>query len=234
MADELALKPLQHSWEANDLEADIKAITLQLFEQFLRAQSDEINVYGAPHLGSFALVERNVSRDGLTVLRQGDESPMRYLFKAWRYRNPRRGFHFLRTYLTVLFGTVHQVDQLWQKKSFPYPTALKSGEEMGWDGESESDYYLTSRVRVDLDTDLVPDRVLRSLRTTVAARFLLDVRIRKQFESKFGIAQLVSRPTVICYATGEATLPITVTASEFGIASLSAGLTSILYASGTS
>ena len=176
---DLPLKPLQNSISATDIEAELKELLISVYAANIDAMADEINCYGAPHLGSFSLIERLVTADGLALIRQGDESGMRYLFRAWRHLNPQRGLHFLKTYLQVLWGDAHQVSQMWQKTSEPYPTALKSQSEVEWSGEALEDYFLTSRVTVDLDTDIVPDRIVRSLRTAVAARFVLKVRISK-------------------------------------------------------
>lgn len=213
MDDQLPMKPLQNSWAATQLEQELKDLLIKLYDDEMRAQADDINVYGAPFLGSFSLVERNVTQDGLTVLRQDDETAMRYLFKAWRFRNPQRGFHFLRTYLQCLFGSVYEVDQLWQKKTEPYPTFLLSKQEIGFAGESESDFYLTSRIRVDLDTTIVPDRIIRSLRTTIAARFLLDIRIAKRQQTTFGVANALGG-TCVAKFKGETIAPRTILKTE--------------------
>ena len=208
MADDLPMKPLQNSWAANDVENDLRNLALQLYDDNLRELADEINVYGVPHLGPFRLVERNVTRDGLMVLRQGDEVGMRYLFKAWRFRNPRRGFHFLRTYLQVLFGDVSEIAQLWQKKSEPYPTALKSLADITNAGESVSDYFLTSRVSVNIDTEIVPSRITASLKSTLAARFVIDVRLAKFQASELAVAQNIVGGNIF-FGSAEAIAPQT-------------------------
>jgi hypothetical protein len=51
--------------------------------------------------------------------------------------------------------------------------------------DSESDYFLTSRLRVDLTTSEVPERVVSALRTVVAARIVLEVRIAQSALSEF-------------------------------------------------
>ena len=181
MNDSQNLKPLQASYEENDLEADLKQLFIDLYESKLRTEDDEINVMGMPHLGSIGLIQKNMRVDGLSLLNDSDEARMRYIFKAWRYLNKQRGLHFLRLYLRVLYGASQDVAQMWQKKGRPYAevTALKSEDEIIRDGESESDYFLTSRIRVDLDVTTVPDQLIRSLRTAIAARFVLDLRVAK-------------------------------------------------------
>lgn len=173
------LLPLQESFDRDQLELEMKEILLKLYDDNLKEIADEINTYGMPHNGSVSLIERLVTADGLIVLRQGDESGMRYLWNAWKHLNPERGFHFLKTYLQVIFGDNFEINQQWQKKSEPYPTSLKSISEIGYTGEDVNDYFLTSRVFVDIDTDIFPDVLLKSLKTALAARFLLKVRIAK-------------------------------------------------------
>lgn len=184
----MTMNALENSWSADELEEELTALFIKLFEDELRPLADDINVYGAPHLGSFSLVERNIDQDGLAVQRETTEERIRYLFKAWRHRNPQRGLHFLRTYLTVIFGDRATANQLWQKKGEPYPEATYTADEIAARGESESDYYLTSRVRVDLDSDIVPDKLVRSLRSAVAARLLLNLRIGKFMAMTVGTA----------------------------------------------
>lgn len=186
------MRPLVESFANGDVESDLRDLLVRLYDETLAETAAEIDVYGAPHLGPIGLIRRSISADGLSVLNQSSEARLRYLFKAWRFRNPRRGTHFLKTYLRALFGEVYDVNFLWQKKTEPYPTYLRTAEEMAIAGESESDFYLTSRLRVDLTTDLVPDRVVRALRTVVAARFVLEVRISQVATSGFGVAGVAS------------------------------------------
>lgn len=226
----LPMQPLQHSFAADELEQDLKDLFIQLYDDTLREQADEINVYGAPHIGPFSLVERHVTQDGLAMLRQGDETGMRYLFKAWRFRNPMRGTHFLHTYLQVLFGDVFEVDQMWQAKADAYPTNLKTENEITWAAEDIADYYLTSRIRVDLDTDLVPDRVIRSLRTAIAARFVINMRIAKFFETEWQTA-IVAGGSVNFIGSGESVAPRSLLESELQTA-MTAGGAVILFANG--
>ena len=186
----MTMIPLEKSWAVDQQEDDLRNLTIQLYADTLKEKSDEINVYGAPHIGPFSLIEREVARDGLTVLRTTSSEAIRHLFMAWRFRNPRRGTPFLRTYLQVLFGPVFEIRQLYQKKSEPYPEALASLDEITSSGEAVGDYFLTSRLRVDIETDLVPSRVQQAARTTVAARFVLDLRAARR------VATVVSMPHI--------------------------------------
>lgn len=120
------LAPLAESFSENDVEADLKKLFIDLFNANLAADAFDANVLGSAHLGSFDLVRRAVNMDGL-VLMQGDreEAATRYLYRAWKSGNIQgRGVHFLRTYLQLLFPNLCEVEQLWQDKAQPYPTAL--------------------------------------------------------------------------------------------------------------
>lgn len=186
------MTPLASSFANGELEAELRDLFIRLYEDALSDTADEIDHLGTPHLGPLSLVQRSVSQDGLSVLGRVNEDGLRYLFKAWRYRNPRRGTRFLEVYLRVLFGDVFQIDQLWQKKTEPYPTYLRSLGEIAIAGESESDFFLTSRLRVDLTTDLVPDQVVRSLRTAIAARLVFEVRVSQVAENTLGLGGVLS------------------------------------------
>lgn len=185
MADRL--RPLRNSpWTKTspeaELEYELKDLFIKVYADTMAATADDMNVYGAPHLGSFGLVERNIDRDGLSVLRETTEARIRYLFRSWRHLNPERGLHFLRLYLSALFGDSWTAEQLWQRKDQPYPTALATTAEVG---DSE-DHFLTSRVRVDVDSEIVPAKILSSLRSAIAARILLTVRVGRTFRSSVG------------------------------------------------
>lgn len=175
------MQPLERSWSANDEERELGELFIRLYKEQLQTAADEINFYGMPHLGPFSLIERSLTSDGLSVLRDTDEDSLRFLYRAWKHRNPERGLHFLRTYLRAIWGDNQMAYQLWQKKTEPYADALalKSMDEIVSEGLNPADFYLTSRIRADIDTDIVPDLLIRSLQTTVAARLLLQVRIAK-------------------------------------------------------
>ena len=216
------MKPLQESWDASQLEKELKDLFIRLYDEHLRPLADEINVYGAPHLGNIDLLEKVVTADGLAILRDEDEAKMQYLFKAWRHLNPERGLHFLRTYLRVLFGEGQQVDQLWQKKSLPYPTGLKTRLEIEGAAEAMADYFLTSRVRADLDTLLLTERVKDALKTSLAARFVLEVRVAKFALQRLAFAG-VAGGTVMVTGSGYAIPPSRVCVNTLGFAGAAGG-----------
>lgn len=177
------MAPLTASWSADQLEEELTALFVQLFTDHLLDAAQEINVYGAPHLGSPALIEREVSADGLAILRdyEVEDYKIRFLHLAFRHRNLMRGLHFLRTYLRVLYADSWYVNQMWQKKTEAYPLFLLTKDQIASESEDIADYFLTSRVIVDLDTASVPDLLIRSLRSAVAARIHLTVRVAKFF-----------------------------------------------------
>lgn len=198
MDDLLPLKPLQASFEENTLEADMKKLFIRLYHENLAQQDDEINTFGMPHLGTLSLLQRHIKADGLAVMNNGDTEKIRFLFKAWKHQNPRRGLHFLRTYLRVLWGDAAEAQQMYQKKSLPYPTHLRSLREIEGLGESVNDYYLTSRVRVDVDTgDALQENIRAAVRSTLAARLVLDMRVAKFAVMEMGMAIVSSIPCFV-------------------------------------
>ncbi|MGL5696645.1 MAG: hypothetical protein ACRCXF_06670, partial [Plesiomonas shigelloides] len=121
--------PLQHSHSANQIESELKAIFLELFT-CLGSQTFDANVLGAAHLGSFDLVRKMVNYDGLILL-PGDreEAATRYLYRAWKSGDiQKRGLHFIRTYLQLLFPEQAEVRQMWHAKDQPYGSAFVSNQ----------------------------------------------------------------------------------------------------------
>jgi hypothetical protein len=168
--DEVDLAPLRNSHEASELEAELKGLFIAMLDAFVRPGEREINTLGTPHLGPFSQVEQGVKNEGLALYRRADEDAMRYLFRSWRARNPKRGLHMLRTYLQVLWPGGWAVEQMYQEKAEPYPEAL-------W-AQPAADRYRTSRVRVGIESpDTTGDDVLAAvpaLRSVVPARILLE------------------------------------------------------------
>jgi len=167
------------------IEKDFVDLFMRLFEEEINGESlngisDDINCYGAPHLGDFKLIERNFTQDGLSVMRNSDEPALRYLFKAWRYKNSERGLHFLRLYLRAVIGELApEVNQLWQHKDYDYPTYLRTRQQITDEGEDINDFFLTSRIQLNinpLDNATFTKNVVDSIRTALAARFVLDLK----------------------------------------------------------
>ncbi|MGL5039413.1 MAG: hypothetical protein ACRC6D_04720 [Aeromonas sp.] len=121
--------PLQNSHSASQIESELKAIFLELFTS-LGSETFDANVLGAAHLGSFDLVRKMVNYDGLILL-PGDreEAATRYLYRAWKSGDiQKRGLHFIRTYLQLLFPEQAEVQQMWHAKDQPYGSAFVSNQ----------------------------------------------------------------------------------------------------------
>ena len=171
------LDPLSKSHRDDQLEDDIYKVFQSIFEKYIRPYERDLNVHAVPHLGSFDLVSRSVEKDGLSLINNDEESVMRYLYKAWKARNPKRGLSFVKLYLRLLFGGNADIYQMWQRKGLPYPEYLIESD----DGDS----FLTSRVRVVFEdlisrTGIADDinRIAPALRVSIAARFVLEVYAR--------------------------------------------------------
>lgn len=122
-------EPLRHSHAATQVEAELKELFGQLFER-VGPDTFDASVLGAPHLGSFELVRRMMNHDGLVLLQGSrEEAATRYLYRAWRSGDvQKRGLHFVRTYLQMLFPGQASVRQLWHDKRYPYGSAFVGNE----------------------------------------------------------------------------------------------------------
>ena len=137
------LGPLANSHDADQVESDLKAAFLEVFEAMVRPRLVSLNTYGMAHRSDFATVERFVKADGLALDRQSSrEAFMRELHRSWRARNPRRGMGFLKHYMQLLYPGSSTVQQMWQDPGLTYPTGASTVEIAG--------RFLTSRVRVSL------------------------------------------------------------------------------------
>lgn len=199
----MELTPLVRSAEYDDIEKEFKALFLSLYKSNIDDQVTEVGLYGMPHIGPDSLVERNLAGDGLAVLRTNTMEQIRHLFHAWRYRNPQRGTAFLRSYLMTLFGPIFTIDQLWCKKAGEYPVDLMSESEMLAAGAREADYFLTSRLRVDIEAESVPVRILSAARTAVAARFVLDLRSIQRINAAYK-AMFIGSAVAVSHTVGTA------------------------------
>lgn len=199
----MELLPLVRSAEFDEVESEFKALFLSLYKQHIDDQVTEVALYGMPHIGPDSLVERGLTGDGLAVLRTTTMDQIRHLFHAWRYRNPQRGTKFLAAYLNTLFGPVFTINQLWCKKAGEYPVDVMTEGEMAAAGELEADYFLTSRLRVDIETEIVPERILRAARTAVAARFVLELRAVRRTLATYGV-MFTGNSVSVCRTSGTA------------------------------
>lgn len=167
------LKPLKNSFVVDDVENDLRNLFIDLFELMLAEQSFDANVLGMAHLGSLDLVRKMINADGLSLLDvEREETTTRYLYKAWKSRRRNgRGFHFLRTYLQMLFPNVHYVEQMAQSKAHAYPSKLSALQ------YADSSKYSTSRIRVSIQSPDITwddiDKMEPILRSIIPARLVL-------------------------------------------------------------
>lgn len=173
-----SLRALAASYTENDIEADLQQLVLDLFAANLASSTFDASVLGAAHLGSFDLVRRAVTSDGLVLIPGDRQAPAtRYLYRAWRAANVQgRGLHFLRTYLQLLFPGANTVTQMLQDKTLPYPTALTP-----YTGAAiPADKYLTSRLEITIDVSAsgqsVAD-VAACVLSVIPARFVVYFKI---------------------------------------------------------
>jgi hypothetical protein len=167
------LGPLINSFDSDEVEAQLKAAFVDVFESALRDQIARINAYGTPHQGDIFVIERFVKHAGLALERDDyREGYMRELLRGWASHNPRRGLHFLRFYLRLLWPGLWTLDQLWQDPGRPYPEGSSPFQTPG--------SYLTSRARLILELAGDDDgsklsRLMPIFRSVIPARMVLEV-----------------------------------------------------------
>lgn len=181
-----ALAPLANSAEFDALEADVKAIFSAVFNNVIRPGERALNLYGMPHLGDIDLLSRALQEAGLAMVRQ-DPERIRFLLKAWRGRNPRRGTAFLRAYLQTAFPNEWEVAQLWHPiasiANYPQACAVVADPDT---------HFKTSRIRVGIGISAAtPSELItmaRALRSTLAARLVLEIGFSGKLATNLGYA----------------------------------------------
>lgn len=197
------LIPLQRSAEFDEVESELKALFLSIYKKRMAAKVEELMLAPMPNLGGDEAISRALNNDGLAMLRNTASENIRYLFHAWRYRNPQRGTKFLAIYLRSLFGSVFTIAQLWCRKGGVYPKDVMSDQEIIDAGEDFANFFLTSRLRVDIETEIVPERILRAARTAVASRFVLELRAARRTLSTYNIG-FIAHSVNVCRTSGTA------------------------------
>lgn len=196
--DAEALAPLDQSHDANEVDRQLKLLFMQMFETHIRPGAREVATAGMPHIGPFGQVERAVKAEGLAMYRAGDEAALRYLFRAWRARNPKRGFGLLKTYLQLLWPNGWEVHQLWQQRGLTYPTQLEQSD-LG-------NHWRTSRVQVFISSGTTSGAdvasIAPSLRTVIPARALIDVAVLTRSQMDVAMAAGYYRGAAVHYFTG--------------------------------
>lgn len=196
--DAVDLAPLRASHKADDLEDELNALDKFIFDMNIRPSERTVNTLGTPHIGPFDQVERAVKAEGLALQRRGGEAAMRYLFRAWRARNPKRGLHMLEAYLQLLWPNGWTCNQQWQDHDAPYPTLSDV------DG---GHHYLTSRVKVTISSAVSDGSDVQaaapSLRSVLAAKYLLNVTLKANSDTGLAMAPLFYAGAIVQYFEGD-------------------------------
>jgi hypothetical protein len=168
-----ALAPLLAGGCTDATDDELRQVFARVFEQTIRPALRDIDTLAMPQVGSAEQFEMAANRSGLGIYRRDEDEAMRYLYRSWTGRNPRRGLHMLRLYLRLLWPGGWTCDQLWHPEDKPYPTALNK---TGGPGQ-----FLTSRVEVNLIADDMDEtdvlRILPALLSVVPARIVLDINV---------------------------------------------------------
>lgn len=189
----IPLDPIVSSEMTEELEQTWKTIFTNVFKQMLWEKQQDLLHYGSPHLARQSILTRFALSDGLSVMRSdGDIERLRFLLKAWRVKNPKRGFHFLRTYLQMLYPNGFSIEQLWQETSKNYTAALSTEDEMK---SKNTPHWLTSRVRVSI-SDISEDgrqilQYISTIQSIIGARFVVDLTVKREFGNKDNPSKLV-------------------------------------------
>ena len=122
-------------------EVDIRRIFKELFLKYFQDDMTDLINYGAPHLGSSALIEKFAKRDGLSVLRRSvtSDAVMRIIYSEWIGRGSKRGLQFLEFTLRMIWGDEYRIDEVFHSLKWAdvYPRFLST--------EETEDTFLTSR-----------------------------------------------------------------------------------------
>ena len=226
------LEPLRKSYTENQIEAELKQLFLDLFDQMLGRQAFDANVLGAAHLGSFDLVKRFVTFDGLVLLPSDhQEASARYIYRAWKARNMQgRGLFFLKAYLQALFPGAWSVEQQMQLKAAPYPTALTDRSITG----NDADKFLTSRLSIRLDAAVVsdPTPLIPVISAILPARFIPRIRSVIPSRARFGMAA-TANGIISARFVGEAKAPSYTTETKpVGLSATANGIVSATFVGG--
>jgi hypothetical protein len=188
------LIPLQQSHAANEIEAELKNLLITLFQKYLFKDGFDCNVMGIPFEGSYELITKHLINGNIANFdtKRIAEDDMRYLLLAWKYRNGKRGTHFLKSFIKCTWGNEFEIHQLWQDKQTEYPLNLKTTAEIEQLGLNLNDFYLTSRIRISLMQEEARDfpyDIAEMLKNTLPARLFIS-EIAKETYLQLGIGLL--------------------------------------------
>lgn len=144
------LAPYEQSFAFDDLEKDIQAIFIKVFNELYGDIVNDIHHYGMPHLGSPAVIERFTKQDGLAVLRRpsSNDEIMRVIYSNWKSLASKRGLAFLEFVLQMLWADQWEVRRLYHSIAMAdlYPTVATV--------QPVEDSFLTSRITISMDSDV--------------------------------------------------------------------------------
>ena len=202
------LLPLVKSHRYGAVEAQFFALLIALFKAKLSGRFNDVNVYGAPHLGSRTLlrqylVSQNVANFNTEAL---EENAMRYLLMAWRYLNGKRGTAFLETFIRCVWGNDFKILPLYCKKDGSYPESCATLPEIAQLEHQESDYFLTSRLRVQLLDDIgyFATEIGNGLNNVLPARLMVAEIAREVTLSADLYINIGGASYSVVFATGKA------------------------------
>lgn len=201
------LLPLKNSHTANQVEAELNELVVLLYQKYLYERVHDANVSGIPFLGSYELVTNSLVTGNVATFDTSSisDADMRYLLLAYKYRNGKRGIHFLKTFLKCVWGNEFEVNQLWQHKSKTYPLDQKSRNQITEENLNIDDYFLTSRLRISLISEVAqefPMDVAQMLRNTLPARlFIAEISQEQKSQGNIYIGTYAVAYSVVFEAT---------------------------------
>lgn len=178
-----------------------------LYQKLLYERAHDANVSGLPFLGSYELVTNSLVAGNVASFDTSSisDADMRYLLLAYKYRNGKRGIHFLRTFLKCVWGGDFEVNQLWQHKAKTYPLEQKTRTQITEESLNIDDYFLTSRLRISLIAEVAqefPMDVAQMLRNTLPARlFIAEISQEQKSQGNIFFATHAVAYSVVFEAT---------------------------------
>lgn len=158
-------------------ETELKQLFIRLWQDLLSGRAQDVNVYGMPHLGSASLARRVLAQEGVATFpdKSMSDEGARWMLRATR-DGRRRGTALLATLLKLAWGDTFNIQQLWQKKSARYPDSLATLGEIEANGNDIADYYLTSRLRIAINSPdkPFPQPLREATRSVLPARLMVD------------------------------------------------------------
>ena len=218
------LHALAASYAENTIEDELRRLLIELFAESVASRTFDANVLGMAHLGSLDLIRQAVNADGLSLISQDDnDAAMRYLYRTWKAADTqKRGLYFLQTLLQLLFPNDFEIYQIWHEftiyfgdvgRYFDGSWSFKEEVEylnqdftdqrlVGTDAAVSNEYFLTSRINVDLGESFDPfnfeiQAIARIINACLPARLVLT------FGCWQDIRYFATEDSVDCWYFGE-------------------------------